>query len=623
MVFTHRNILLPLFFLPAALAAQVSEKLSGAVIGTEISYDYSANGPSTSVNTREMAFDGDLSTFFATNAESLGWCGLDLGSRYVITRVGFSPRESDTGPERVVLCVFEGANEEDFSDAVPLYVHDDAETAAGEMTYADVNVSRSFRYVRYVGPDKAHCNVAEVEFYGYEGGGNDSVFYRPSNLPLVSIHVENDAEPLDKVTNLACTVTLIPSDGGDTIKTKTGTVRLRGNASMEFPKKPYRIKFDKKQQVFSSPARAKKWTLINNYGDKTLMRNIVAFEISRRMGMEYTPFCTPVDVMVNGEYKGCYQLCDQVEVGDGRVEVEEMDKFCNSGDILTGGYLVEIDGYASEEASYFYTSRGNPVTIKYPDSDDITPQQYSYISQAFGDMETAVYATSYASGGYRGLLDAETFLKYFLAEELCANSDAFWSTFMYKHQSDDRFYTGPVWDHDLAFDNSVYHPVNDREDWLYTFGSVTGDMRAFVSHIVNDETAANELTAMWNEARFKRNVSSESLLEYIDSTAVLLSASQRLNFIRWPILSTCVHQNWQALGSYKMEVESMKDFLRERIAWIDRKLGYQSTAMERVPVEKGCHSGIVYTLDGRAVGRESGFLPKGVYIKDGKKIVVK
>ena len=59
-----------------------------------------------------------------------------------------------------------------------------------------------------------------------------------------------------------------------------------------------------------APAKEKKWTLINNYGDKTLMRNILAFEVSRRVGLGYTPFCHPVDVIVNGEYRGCYQLCD-------------------------------------------------------------------------------------------------------------------------------------------------------------------------------------------------------------------------------------------------------------------------------------------------------------------------
>ena len=66
--------------------------------------------------------------------------------------------------------------------------------------------------------------------------------------------------------------------------------------------------------------RIKKWTLINNYGDKTLMRNKVAYEMSREAGMPFTPYCTFVDVIYNGEYEGAYQLCDQVEVNPGRVE---------------------------------------------------------------------------------------------------------------------------------------------------------------------------------------------------------------------------------------------------------------------------------------------------------------
>ena len=109
-----------------------------------------------------------------------------------------------------------------------------------------------------------------------------------------------------------------------------GTIRERGNYSRNFPKKPYRIKFDSKQHVLDAPAKAKKWTLINNYGDKTLMRNMLAFEISRQLGMPYTPYSKAVDVLLNGEYKGCYQLCDQVEVNKKRVAIDELTPRDNS-----------------------------------------------------------------------------------------------------------------------------------------------------------------------------------------------------------------------------------------------------------------------------------------------------
>ncbi len=620
-----RNFILVTAFITANAAAQEALKLSGTVIGSTPSVDYGSGQASNAVNTREMAFDGDLSTYFASYDRSLTWCGLDLGTRHVITRVGWSPRDDGLGEGRVVLAVFEGANEADFSDAVPLYMNDAAGTI-GQFQYADVDVSRGFRYVRYVGPNDARCNVAEVEFYGYEGQGSDDCFYRPTNLPLVAVHIADNAEPQDKVTDLACTVTLIPADENDTIKTKAATIRLRGNASMGFPKKPYRIKFDKKHHVFGSPASAKKWTLINNYGDKTLMRNILAFEASRRFEMEYTPFCVPVDVMVNGEYKGCYQLCDQVEAGAGRIEVEEMDASCTSGEELTGGYHIEADAYAYEEECYFYSSRGTPVTVKYPDSDDITCEQSDYIRGQFNAMEAAAYASDFTGDtGYRAYLDITSFLRHFLVGEFSGNTDTYWSTHMYKHRGDERFYVGPVWDFDIAFENdNRTYPVNSHSDYVYTYGSSAGDMKSLVDRIIkSDGRTLGELREMWADARRNKGMDADSFLEYVDETADLLDASQRLNFIRWPILSSMVHQNWQAAGSYEGEVEIVKNFVRERFDWLDEKLSYSAAGIDNLTASPAAESENIYTLDGRCAGNDATALRKGVYVRQGKKFVVR
>ena len=146
-------------------------KLTGTVIGTLECVDYgNTSKMTTTVNTRANAFDGNLSTFFATWERSYTWAGLDLGSPHVITRVGWSPRNDSQGEGRVVLGVFEGANSPDFMDALPLYLIDE-KGKIGQFSYADVNCSRGFRYVRYVGPADARCNIAELEFYGYPGEG--------------------------------------------------------------------------------------------------------------------------------------------------------------------------------------------------------------------------------------------------------------------------------------------------------------------------------------------------------------------------------------------------------------------------------------------------------------------
>ena len=184
--------------------------LTGTPIGSSPSVEYVNFTATTTQNLPKDAFDGDMNTFYASYERSYTWVGLDLGSRHVITKVGWSPRNDGLGPQRVQLGVFEGANQPDFMDAVPLYVNDKQGTI-GKMDYADVDCSVGFRYVRYIGPNDARCNVAELEFYGYPGDGDSTRLYTPTNLPCVVIHTKNNQEPYDKVNYIESVVTIVES----------------------------------------------------------------------------------------------------------------------------------------------------------------------------------------------------------------------------------------------------------------------------------------------------------------------------------------------------------------------------------------------------------------------------
>ena len=514
-------------------------KLTGKVIGTTETVDYNTFTRSTTANTREMAFDGNLNTCFASWERNYTWAGLDLGSKHVITKVGWSPRNDSHGEERVLLGVFEGANREDFMDALPLHIIKERGTI-GKMSYAAVDCSAGFRFVRYVGPYDARCNIAELEFYGHPGEGDSLHLCQLTNLPTVSIHTLNGEIPYDKEHDISAQIAII-SDGEVRLLSEPGFIRERGNFSRTVPKKPYRIKFESKQHVLDAPAKAKKWTLINNYGDKTLMRNLLAFELSRRMGMPYTPYGRAVDVLLNGEYKGCYQLCDHINVNKHRVNITEMTPEDNSGSALTGGYFFEIDAYADQEKWKFNSSRGNPVTIKSPDDDAITYEQFNYIRNHFNLMES----------NWRNYLDLDTFLRHFLVGELSGNTDTYWSVFMYKQRDDKTVYTGPVWDFDLAFDNdNRTYPVNSKTDYIYrSGGSCAGNMRSFVDRIVvSDASARTQMRNIWDEAR-QGGLTTENLLAYIDQMETELEQSQQLNFLRWPIMNSWVHQNPRLWGS--------------------------------------------------------------------------
>ena len=533
-------------------------KLSGTVIGSRYSVDYTSGSQSTAVNVKNNVFDGNFDTYFASYDRSGTWVGLDLGSKHVITKIGYSPRITQS--HRVELAMIEGANNPDFSDALPIHMIKQS-APERQMTYEQTSCSRGFRYVRYVSPNDVRCNLAELEFYGYEDEGDDSKLYQLTNLPTVVINTEGSQEIVSKEEELSSTVYIISEEGTNLLATTETGVRGRGNASWDqFPKKPYRLKFKSKQSPLGAPASAKKWTLISNYSDKSLMRNILAFEASRRIGQAYTPYCHPVDVIVNGEYRGCYQLCDQVEAAEGRVPAKD-------------GYLIEIDAYAWKEVSAFWSWRGTPVTIKHPDEDDITDSQRQHIESFFNQMETAALGEDFTDPekGYRKYLDLESFLRNLLVGDFCGNTDLLWSVYMYKDAKDGKLYAGPTWDHDLSFDNDYRsYPVNANNDFIFLFvpSPASDAVRDITRRIVKEDPEAKNLLAQyWNQALEEGDL--KTLPEYLDQTYVLLQESQELNFKRWNILDSQVHMNFQALGTYEAEVNFLKNCLKERLVKFD------------------------------------------------------
>ena len=570
-----------LSLLPFSVFAQTPEKLTGTIIGTAVSVDYTDFQQSTTVNTIANCFDGDLSTYFAAYQRDEGWVGLDLGEKHIIKMIRFCPRTTQAG--RVRLGVFEGANNPDFGDAIPLYVVPDA-AAENQLTTVAVNSSKGYRYVRYIGRRDVRCNIAELEFWGYAGEGDNSRVGQLTALPTIAIHTTNNQVINSRENYLKGIVSIID---GDYFHTDSLDVRGRGNASWQFPKKPYRMRLYNRTRLLGNPANERVWTLINNYGDKTLMRNLIAFNISEQMDMSYTSVGRPVDLVVNGEYVGTYQLCDQMEVVHGRIETDAMTAADITLPNLSGGYLVEIDGYAygspwdptaqPEPVKFTSQQRAVPVTVKYPKDDNIVDAQFNYIESHFNAMESALFASNYTDpvNGLRKYMDVPSFIRYFIIGELTGNPDAYWSVYMVKKRNDDKFYFGPVWDFDIAFDNdNRVHPIEGKTEWLFTYTGGAGNVKDYVSRCLSDPQLYNEIKSTYAQYRDSKKLDADSLLAVVDNYAEKIDASQKLNFTRWDILSQRVHQNWGAQGSYAGEVNVLKNYLRNRIAWLDNKLQY-------------------------------------------------
>lgn len=583
-----------------ALQINAMEKLTGTPIGCQ-SVDYSTGQPSNTVHTVDLLFDGDLNTYYATYDRSYAWGGLDLGKPYVIERVGWAPRNDYIeGEDRVKMAVIQGANSPDWLDAVPLFIITE-KGINNQMLYGDVDCSKGFRYVRYVSPSNVRCNLAELEIYGHEGEGDESHMFQFTNLPTVCINTVDSKEPFDKETDIVGNVIILNNKTYDT--NASATVRERGNSSRTHPKKPWRLKFDKKQRVLDAPAKAKKWTLINNHSDKTLLRNVVAFEISRRIGMDYTPYCQPVDVVLNGEFKGCYQLCDQVEVNPGRIPVTEMELTDIEGEALTGGYHLEIDGYANQENErewFESTYHQIPVTIKSPD-DGGTFEQYEYIKEYFSEMERAVFTRGYndPETGYRKWLDLDSYLHYFIIQEIIGNADAVWCIHVHKERGG-KIMGGPVWDSELAFDNdNRVYPASEL-GVLCTLsgrGPIANNFLNLHKRIFNVDTKAKaRRNYLYSIARNEKDLSGESLCAFVDEWAEKIRKSADLNFKRWDVLGKYIFSNPRAEASFNEAIGNLKTYLLDRFDFLDKpkyfNLDPDATSIELPEADSNLDNGL-------------------------------
>jgi len=295
---------------------------------------------------------------------------------------------------------------------------------------------------------------------------NPSFVPTTTDLPVVWITTQDGAPITDTETYVPGTLA-ISADlaGANIIYTGTMQIRGRGHSTWWMPKKPYRIKLDSKASLLGMPAD-KDWNLLANYNDKTLMRNAIAFELSRRLGMPWTPRSAFVEVFLNGRYDGNYQLTEKIEVNPERVNITRMTETDTSGDALTGGYLMEIDE-RRDGAFWFVTRRNLPIVIQ--DPDPAHPAQYDYIKAYVIQAEDALFSDSYADPalGWPAYFDARTFIDWYLVNEITASQDSifFSSCWFYKDRMNPLLYMGPVWDFDISMGNVNYSTAVQPTGW--------------------------------------------------------------------------------------------------------------------------------------------------------------
>ncbi|MBQ8383283.1 MAG: CotH kinase family protein [Clostridia bacterium] len=394
-------------------------------------------------------------------------------------------------------------------------------------------------------------------------------------LPIVNITLEGgvavDAIDRNLTTSMTFSLDCSAWEGYESIGNVSGTIRGRGNSTWKWDKKPYKIKLDEKESLLGLDDN-RDWILLANYADKSLIRNTLAYEMGRVLdNLVWSPHSYPVDLFVNGEYRGVYALGEHMEVASGRVDIEEGSLEPDTD------YLLEIGGMAPtgdvNGVHYFHTD-GRLVrfaTFKSPDFEEITQEQKDFITDYFQKAEDAIKKGE----GYEEYIDVDSFVDWIILHELSYNLDSCFrrSCFLVKEKGG-KIRMGPIWDFDLAFGN--FSRDNKNYDNWVTIGSNEEDAYVqynWCTYLLRDGAFCARLAERWEEVRDRLlSVAGDTIDTY---GAMLDGGSQQANFEVWKIwdIRAGYQSKWcSAENTYEKQLQYLKNFLQKRAAWMDNAI---------------------------------------------------
>lgn len=361
----------------------------------------------------------------------------------------------------------------------------------------------------------------------------------------------------------------------------------RGNYTWTLDKKPLKLNLDKKVNLCGM-GEGKKWALVANHYDRSLLRNTVAMKMGQGLSnLAFTPDSVPVDVYVNRVYQGSYTLMERVTIAGGRVangENELKDNAAGANDAapnVTGTYLLEWDFRESGDHNVTVGGSGT-IAINEPedesDGSGITPAQISYITRYLEDADEAVFADNFADpvNGWRKYIDEKSLIDWYIVQELTKNLDAnlYTSCFMYKTRdtatAPGKLFFGPIWDFDTSMGSALY-PANQGTTSGWYLRNENAAIQAkmtsetWINRLFQDSTFAANVKARWKQVYPTLNQSGA----FVTAQRDLISASANANFTKWNV-SERLEDEQVIKGSWSAEVTYLRDWLGQRIAWMNQ-----------------------------------------------------
>jgi hypothetical protein len=265
---------------------------------------------------------------------------------------------------------------------------------------------------------------------------------------------------------------------------------------------------------------------------------------------------------MNNEYQGVYQLVEAIKIDENRVDIKDITQKNPQR-----GYILEID-VREGEPFHFTTTGGVVFNCSDPDEDldelitGGTKTLFEKIQEDVQHVEDVLYSDNFTDPdeGYRKYLDVDSFVDWYLVNEITKNNDAvfFTSVFMYYDDEKEKYRMGPVWDFDISLGNYQGSP-GEFSDGFWIKGS------AWISRLFEDPAYVSAVKNRWNT----KKTEFFALWQYIDERALYINAAQTQNFKRWDILGSYVWPNVVVPGSYQGEIGYLQSWLAARLAWLD------------------------------------------------------
>ncbi len=486
--------------------------------------------------------------------------------------------------------------------------------------------------------------------FGYSGGGLVTASEKTANtyqgdayeskLPVLYIDTEGGQEITSKEDYINGSLKIQGNeqynDGNTTLYDGAIQIRGRGNTTWGYDKKPYKIKLDTKTDLFGFGAN-KHWVLLANYTDESHMRNMLSYNLSGEMGMPYMQ-SVHVDLILNGQYKGTYQFCEQVKISQGRVNIHDWEDY--AGDVakavykaekengltkddqdaietllaetdmgwmtsgkfnyrdreytikdylpdmpdFTGGFLLELDSYY-DEYSKFKTSRNQPLQFKNPEFIATNEGAMNYVKNYINAFEDAISASDYTTTyqgetkSYSQLFDMDSLVQFWMVNELFLNVDAMKkSTYMYK-DIDGLLHMGPIWDMDWSSDSLVSSSQGSGayNVWQTVKFSDGAQANQWYKSVIQDPYFAVKTYELYARMRAKMGemVADNGTLAAYQS---LLAESAQANESLW--YQNFGNNPWNPGNNQKdfaTQIQRLKTYLTNRLNWLDAQFASVET----------------------------------------------